>query len=161
MGLPYGENFRILTWTVFLWLYPSDRQTDRRTGVKRRNVTSQVLVQESFLFTIVCCSNLWRIAWWSLVVSWPEMICVKIKSLLLFTRIILIFYEIFVEADSLLYPTVIACFPTLLADNPLWCAWDSLRSSWKVSQFSIVYTKPPLNRIFDGYANFVDRVLIR
>ena len=31
MGLPYGENFIILTSTVFSMIHPSDRQTDRRT----------------------------------------------------------------------------------------------------------------------------------
>ena len=28
MGLQYGENYIILTSTVFLWYYPSDRQMD-------------------------------------------------------------------------------------------------------------------------------------
>ena len=33
MGLPYGQNFIILTLTIFLWYHRlTDRETDRRTG---------------------------------------------------------------------------------------------------------------------------------
>jgi len=37
MGLPYGENFIILTSTVFLWIPPSDGRTDRQTDGRTRD----------------------------------------------------------------------------------------------------------------------------
>jgi len=55
MGLPYGENFIILTWTVFVWyIGVMDGRTDGRDG----QTDGQAIAYSALSIYVICCSAL-------------------------------------------------------------------------------------------------------